>query len=78
MQRRLYVDSRDRAGGSNEYFEFALPHAINIERESVAVLDTVAIPNSFYTVTEDVDDRIYVQEWDFSQDIFRVAKIAPG
>ena len=75
---RLYIDSRDRAGGSNEDFEISLPHSINVERESVAVLDTVLIPNSFFTVTEDVDDRIYIKEDDFSGQRYRIAKVAPG
>ena len=44
----------------------------------MAVLDTCLIPNSFYTVTEDVDDRLYVYEKDFSMDRYRVAKVQPG
>ena len=76
---RLYIDSRDRAAGSNEDFQVSLPIPINVERESVAVLDTVLVPNSFYNVTQDVDDRLYVIESSFQQrQRYRVAVIAPG
>ena len=76
---RLYIDSRDRAAVSNEDFEVSLPKHVNVERESVAVLDTVLVPNSFYTVTQDVDDRLYVVESSFQQPLtYRVVVIAPG
>ena len=44
MQRQ-YADPRGRASGSNEDFQLSQPHTINIAKDSVAVLDSVAIPN---------------------------------
>ena len=46
--------------------------------ESVAVLDTISIPDSWYNVTKDKNDRIYVGKEDFSGGpARRIATIAP-
>ena len=59
---RIYVDSRDRVSGDASEFAFRLGIDINIPKASVAVLDTVAIPVSWYTVERGVNDRIYMSE----------------
>ena len=59
---KIYIDSRSRASGSNESFEFALPYSITIPEESLMIVDKVVIPNSFYTIEQGVNDNIYVQE----------------
>lgn len=75
---RLYVDSRDRSSGTNEDFIYALPRAMQVPQESVAVLDTVFIPHSYYSVTAGVDDRVYLQESNFSAQRLRVVTLQPG
>ena len=59
---RLYFDSRDRASGDAEEFEYLLATNITVAEESIVVLDTVCIPNSWYTVSKDRKDRIYSRE----------------
>ena len=75
---RLYVDSRDRVSGTAEEFEYQLATNITVAEESIAVLDTVCIPNSWYTVSKDRNDRIYIREDTSGVGTFRIAILAPG
>ena len=75
---RLYVDSRDRVSGTAEEFEYQLSTTISVAEESIAVLDTVLIPNSWYTVAKDTNDRIYIREQTSGAGAFRIATLAPG
>ena len=48
---RIYVDSRDREfGGTASELDYMLANNIVVDRESVAVLDCVLLPNSWYTI----------------------------
>ena len=54
---RIYVDSRDReVGGNANGFDYMLPNNIVVPEESIAVLDSVLIPNSLYSV-EKIQER---------------------
>ena len=59
---RLYIDSRGRVSGDASESAFKMGMDITIPKDSVAVLDTVAIPVSWYTVERGVNDRIYMSE----------------
>ena len=52
---RIFVDSRDAVTGDNESFTIAIPTSIVVSYESFAVVDTVIIPTSTYTVHEKSD-----------------------
>ena len=69
---RLYVDSRDRVSGTAEEFEYQLSTNVTVAEESIAVLDTVLIPNSWYTVTKDRNDRLYIREQVAGAGTFRI------
>ena len=75
---RLYIDSRDRSSGTATDFEYQLANSIVIEKECTATLDCVLIPNSWYTVTKDSDDGIYIREESAGFGYFRVAILRPG
>ena len=75
---RLYIDSRDRVSGDASEFVYQTPLQLDIKQESIAVLDTVLIPVSWYVVEEGVNDRIYVAEQNFSGTGQRIATIPPG
>ena len=75
---RLYIDSRDRVAGDASEFEYQSNLEVTIVEESVAVLDTVLIPVSWYVVEEGVNDRIYLIEINFSGQGNRIAIIPPG
>ena len=49
---RIFVDSRDAVTGDNEAFTITIPTSIVMPFESLAVVDTVIIPTSTYTVNE--------------------------
>ena len=75
---RLYIDSRDRVSGDASEFEYQPSLDVTVEQESIAVLDTVLIPVSWYVVEEGVSDKIYVIEQNFSGVGHRIAIIPPG
>ena len=58
---RIYVDSRDREiGGTPSSFDYQLANNVVVPEESIAVLDSVLIPNTWYTVEKLKNDRIYL------------------
>ena len=75
---RLYIDSRDRVSGTQTEFEYQLSTNVVVQQESLAVLDTVCIPNSWYTVTNNKNDRIYIREETSGSAVFRIATIEEG
>ena len=75
---RLYIDSRDRVSGTAESFEYQLSTNVTVAEESIAVLDSVLIPNSWYTVTKDKNDGIYIREDSAGVGSYRAAILGPG
>ena len=75
---RLYIDSRDRASGDPSEFVYQLSLGVSVVQESIAMMDSVLIPVSWYVVEEGVNDRIYVTEQNFSGFGHRVAILSPG
>ena len=76
---RLYIDSRDRVSGTATDFTYQLPTNITVPEESIAVLDTVLIPVSWYTVQKDYNDRIYIAEYHpASLESYRIVTIEQG
>ena len=75
---RIYIDTRGRVSGDPSEFEYRLSLEVVVAQESIAVLDTVLIPVSWYVVEKDVNDRIYVTEQNFSGLGQRIATIPPG
>ena len=58
---RIFIDSRDRVTGTNEEFSISLPRSIVVPFESLAVLDTVLIPTSTYTVNATNSNFYYIE-----------------
>ena len=79
---RIYVDSRERQNKANSTdtdFTFALPNPITVAHQSLANVDVVCVPNSIRTVTEGLNDGIYMYETSsFAVGAWRRAVIAPG
>ena len=74
----LYIDSRDRVSGTQSDFEYQWNANVVVMQESLAVLDTVCIPNSLYTVTKNKNVRIYICEEINGSADFRIATIEAG
>ena len=75
---KLYIDSRDRVSGTQTELEYQLSTNVVVQQESIAVLDTVLIPNSWYTVTKNKNDRIYIREEINGSAVFRIATLEEG
>ena len=77
MPFKLYVDSRFRqdAGGSQSDSEFTieLPHPIQVKGR--AYIDVCLVPNSFYVIRANENDRIHVRE---NTSTYRICTIAEG
>ena len=76
---RLYIDSRDREiGGTASEFDISLANNIVVPVESVAILDCVLIPNSWYSVEKNKNDALFIREYRSTEIDYYVATVAQG
>ena len=76
---RIYVDSRDReVGGTASEFDYMLSNNIVVPEESIAVLDSVLLPNSWYSVEKNLSDLLYIRETVNEADVYRVVSVEQG
>ena len=77
MPFKVYADSRFRqdTGGSNSDSEFTieLPHPIQVKGR--AYVDVVLVPNTFYVIRSNDNDRFHIRE---NASTYRVCTIAEG
>ena len=76
MPFKLYVDSRfreDVPGATDCDFKVQLPHPIQVSGK--AFVDVCLVPNTFYTIRTNDNDRFYIREGNTG---FRIAYIRPG
>ena len=76
MPFKVFVDSRfreDVPGATDCDFKVQLPHPIQVSGK--AFVDVVLVPNTFYTIRANDNDRFYLREGTID---FRVAYITPG
>ena len=61
--KKVYVDTRFRTNDSisTSQFKIELPDTLALPHNTIFHLDDIAIPHSWYTVTEDVNDALYMQ-----------------
>jgi hypothetical protein len=57
--RKLYIDSRYRSNGSHSDFTFQLAQSIEVPAGTVAIIDTVSVPNVFQTI-DSTRNKLYV------------------
>ena len=60
--KKIYIDTKYKTKDSvsNSNFKFELPETLLFPENSVFYIDDVSIPNSWYTVEENVNDRLYI------------------
>ena len=77
MPFKIYVDSRFKklTGGSTSDSEFTIeiPHPIQVKGK--AFVDTILIPNSFYVIRANENDKMYLTE---NSTVYRIVTIASG
>ena len=81
--RRIVIDSRYRTSDSisNADFYAELPYPVTVPAGSLAYVDNVSLSHSWPTIQENVNDRLYVQEWlngMGSGTLDRIVQLAPG
>ena len=74
---RLYVDSRTRVFGTASNFAIELPEDIVVREESYAIVDRIAIPHSWYLISER-NNRFYVLEDIDRTRLYRTLFLEPG
>ena len=61
--KKVYVDTRFRTNDSisTSQFKIELPDTLALPHNTIFHLDDISIPYTWYTVTEDVNDKLYIQ-----------------
>ena len=80
MPYKIYVDSRFRqeTGGAQTDSEFSIELPQPLKITGRAFVDTCLVPNTFYTIRANDNDRIHVAETVSSVVHYRIATIAEG
>ena len=60
---KVYIDTRCRTTDSisTSQFKWELPDTLALPHNTIFHLDDISIPHAWYTVTEDVNDALYMQ-----------------
>ena len=74
---KVYCDSRKRVQGTDTDFVFQLPQTLDL-KEGIAHVDTVLCPNTFFSVRQGENDRLYLRETFSGTATHRIATIEPG
>ena len=78
---KIYVDSRNRIAGSNEDFTWQIPESIDLP-ESLCYIDVVLVPNVFYSIKLNFNDKIRYKETVTENGVgviyYQQAQLAPG
>ena len=58
--RHLFIDSRFRTSGTDSDFTLNLPENINLPLGARCFIASVSFSNVFYSIEENVNDKLYV------------------
>ena len=60
--KKVYIDTKHKTADSvsNSDFTVALPETISLPEGAVVYVDSVCLPYSWYTITDNFNDKIYV------------------
>ena len=84
--KKIYVDTKykSRDSISNSNFKVDLPITTSFPENSVFYIDDVSIPHSWYTIEENINDKLFVMisriipDEDNSGTAYKIATISPG
>ena len=64
--KKIYIDTKKKTADSisNSNFKYEIPETVSLPHSTIFYIDDVCIPHSWYTIEEDVNNRIYVQLMD--------------
>jgi len=60
---KIYIDSKFKAvhSKSTSYFKLELKETIILPRNTIAYIDNITIPHSWYSVETGINDKLYIQ-----------------
>ena len=84
--KKIYIDTKYKARDSvsNSNFKIDLPQTLMFGDNSVFYIDDVSIPHSWYTIEENINDKLYLQVSPTSPNIdgdgiaYKIVTIDPG
>jgi len=84
--KKIYIDTKYKARESisNSNFKIDLPQTLSFPENSVFYIDDVSIPHSWYTIEENVNDKLFVMisrivpDEDNSGTAYKIVTISPG
>ena len=61
--KKIYIDSKFKAVDSKRtsYFKLELKETILLPRNTIAYIDNITIPHSWYSVETKINDKLYIQ-----------------
>lgn len=74
---KIYIDTKFKTNSStsNSNFKIELPETVSLEDNVKMFIDDVSMPHSWYTVEEDVNDKIYMDLHDTVLDVHSYLKV---
>ena len=60
--KKIYIDNKFRApdSKSSSYFKFELKETILLPQNTIAYIDNITIPHSWYSVETGINDKLYI------------------
>ena len=60
--KKIYIDTRFKTSDSksSSNFKIDLPNSLYFPSNSVFYIDDIAIPHSWYTIEENINDKLYI------------------
>ena len=61
--KKIYVDTKSKTTDSisNSQFKWEIPETISLPHNTIFYVDDISVPHSWYTVNENLNDRLYMQ-----------------
>ena len=84
--KKLYIDTKykSRESVSNSNFKIDLPQTLYFPDNSVFYIDDISIPHSWYTIEENMNDKLYIEishvdsNVGTTVDSYQIVTISPG
>ena len=84
--KKIYIDSKFKTSDSvsSSNFKIDLQNTLLFPENSVFYIDDVSIPHSWYTVEENINDKLYIHvtpkqtDQDYSGVLYKIVKIDSG
>ena len=61
--KKIYVDTKTKTSDSlsNSQFKWELPETLSLPHNTIFFVDDICVPHSWYTVNQNMNDRLYIQ-----------------